>query len=515
MNVAQWLAAAGREHPDEPALLDRQSVLLDYAGFAHGASGVAAMLRAEHAVLPGDRVAIHAPNHPDYLVATFGVWWGGAVVVPINAKLHPREVAEIVADAGAKVLLAGAITGEQASLIRDADAPCSVVDLHQVCASPGETSEEPSDRSDSDLAWIFYTSGTTGPPKGAMLSHGNLVAASMSYLADVGPVPPDCHYLYAAPISHGAGLYAPIHVRMHARHVFTATSGFDAADVLDLAERLGQASLFAAPTMVRRMTKVARQSGRTNHGLDTVVYGGGPMYLADIAEALDTFGPCFVQIYGQGESPMTISSLRKGQHVGGDGPEQLARLRSVGTAHSVVSLRVVGADGAALPSGELGEVEVRGSTVMSGYWNDPAATDAALRDGWLRTGDLGVLDIRGFLTLQGRSKEVVITGGSNVYPREVEDVLMQHPDVDEAAVIGVPDQEWGEVVVAFVTAATNDGVTPEKLDAFCLDFLARFKRPKHYIVVDTLPKNANGKILKTHLRAELDELAGLPRHTRK
>lgn len=515
MNVAQWLVSAGREHPGDPAVLDGSSVVLDYAAFARAASAVAAALRDQHSIRPGDRVAIHAANHPDYLVAMFATWWAGAVVVPVNAKLHPRELVGIVADAETQLLLAGHAQAELAQLVAEVGADVSVVDLHKVCATTGQEIENPCERVDDDLAWIFYTSGTTGPPKGAMLSHGNLVAASMSYLADVSPISRHHHYVYAAPISHGAGLYAPIHVRMGARHVFTGTGSFDPSEVLDLADRLGAVSLFAAPTMVRRMTKVARELGHRGEGLDTVVYGGGPMYLSDIRDALETFGPCFVQIYGQGETPMTITSLRKEQHVGDGGPDHLARLHSVGTAHSVVTLRVVDAAGVPREAGEVGEVEVQGSSVMSGYWNLPDATATTLNDGWLRTGDLGVLDERGYLTLQGRSKEVVITGGSNVYPREVEDILMQHPLVDEAAVLGLPDEEWGEVVVAFVTAATGQQVVVDELDAHCLDHLARFKRPKRYIVVDALPKNAYGKVAKTILRAELDKLSGSLTSTRK
>jgi acyl-CoA synthetase (AMP-forming)/AMP-acid ligase II len=500
MNIASWLAAAGHERPAAPALLDGEVVVADYAGFALRAAGIAGDLATRHGVRPGDRVAILGPNRLDYLVAIFATWWSGAVVVPVNAKLHPREVAGIVADAGARVLL----TVDEMHGLREHVAPdTSIVSLADLRA---DASPSPLvHRSDSDVAWIFYTSGTTGPPKGAMLTHGNLVAASLSYLADVAPVAAGDHYMYAAPISHGAGLYAPIHVRMGARHVFpTGVKGFDPAEVLRLGEALGDVTLFAAPTMVRRLVKSVRDTGATGSGLRTVVYGGGPMYLSDIQDALETFGPRFVQIYGQGESPMTVTSLSKEQHVGDGTEPHLCRLRSVGTPHSPVSVRIVRLDGETADVGEIGEIEVSGPTVMAGYWNSPAATAATLRDGWLRTGDLGSFDHDGFLTLGGRSKEVIITGGSNVYPREVEDVLMQHPRVDETAVIGFPDEEWGEVVVAFVTPTSAGMPQPEELDAHCLDHLARFKRPKRYVVVDSLPKNANGKILKTQLMDRLN-----------
>jgi acyl-CoA synthetase (AMP-forming)/AMP-acid ligase II len=377
------------------------------------------------------------------------------------------------------------------------DAVVRVLAIHEMGQQPATTLTEPVARRDDDLAWLFYTSGTTGAPKGAMLTHGNLVAASLSYLADVTGADPATTYLYAAAMSHGAGLYAPVHVLMGARHLPLA-GGFDPGAVLRLAEQQDSLSLFAAPTMVRRLTDAARTAKTTAPGLRTVVYGGGPMHLADITAALEWFGDRFVQIYGQGESPMTVTVLTRADHRVDGPPETLA---SVGRPHSVVDVRVVDVSGEPVGAAEIGEIEVRGPTVMAGYWDDPAATSEALRDGWLATGDLGSWSEDGYLTLRGRSKEVVISGGSNVYPREVEDVLLQHPDVRAAAVVGEPDAEWGEIVIAFVVPIP--GISPERLpdelDRLCLDALARFKRPKRYVVVDQLPENAYGKVVKREL----------------
>ena len=322
---------------------------------------------------------------------------------------------------------------------------------------------------------------------------------ALCQLTDVDQVGPGEAYLYAAPLSHGAGLYGLAHVRAGSRHVFPPSGGFDAAEVLDLARAIGDLSLFAAPTMVRRLVRAARERGSDGTGLKTVVYGGGPMYLADIQEALAVLGDKFVQIYGQGESPMTITVLPRADHSGP--PERLA---SVGYAQAAVQVRVCDPDGRPLPAGETGEVEVRGATVMAGYWNDPVATAAALRDGWLRTGDLGRLSPDGYLTLDGRSKEVVVTGGSNVYPREVEDVLVAHDHVAEAAVVGRPDPEWGEIVVAYVVPtdpAADPAALRRELDRHCLRHLARFKRPRHYELVPQLPRNAYGKVQKSLLRS--------------
>jgi len=328
-----------------------------------------------------------------------------------------------------------------------------------------------------------------------MLSHGNLVAMSLSYLADVDAVTAADAALYAAPLSHGAGLYNFIHVRLGARHVVPPSQGFEPAEIFALSRALKNVSMFAAPTMVRRLVEAAKALGETGEGIKTIVYGGGPMYLADIREALSVLGPRFVQIYGQGETPMTITALGRQWHTAED-----PRLGTVGRAHSVVEVRIADDNGQPLAAGANGEVEVRGLTVMAGYWRDPDATAKALRDGWLRTGDIGRLDADGFLTLTDRSKDVIISGGSNIYPREVEEVLLQHAAIQEASVIGAADAEWGEVVVACVVVRPDLPVTDEALDAHCLAAIARFKRPKRYIRLAELPKNSYGKVLKVALR---------------
>jgi acyl-CoA synthetase (AMP-forming)/AMP-acid ligase II len=235
--------------------------------------------------------------------------------------------------------------------------------------------------------------------------------------------------------------------------------------------------------------------------LKTLMYGGGPMYVADLERALALCGPRLYQIYGQGESPMTITGLAKRMHaIAGDASARAARLASAGPARTGVEVRVVDAEDRDVPPGEIGEVVTRSDCVMTGYWDDPQATAQALRGGWLHTGDLGCLDERGFLTLKDRSKDMIISGGANVYPREIEDVLLQDPDVAEASVVGVPDAEWGEAVVAFVVPLPGRTVTAEQLDARCLAQIARFKRPKRYVFVAALPKNNYGKVLKTALR---------------
>ncbi len=502
MNIALWLESTARSSASAPALLDGTTVVADYEQFAGRAASIAAALKDRHGIEPGDRVAVFMPNRTEYLECLYAIWWAGAVAVPVNAKLHVREAAWIVHHAETKLAFVTAKTA--AALTAAAELPAAVV-LVDVDARAFQDMRaavspiSPASRSAHDLAWLFYTSGTTGRPKGAMLSHGNLAAMSLSYLADVDTVTADDAALYAAPLSHGAGLYNFIHVRLGARHVVPPSQGFDPAEIFALARALKNVSMFAAPTMVRRLVEEARAYGETGEGIKTIVYGGGPMYLADMRNALSVLGPRFVQIYGQGESPMTITALSRRWHAGTD-PRSLHRLGSVGRAQSVVEVRIADDNGEPLPTGSDGEIEVRGLTVMAGYWRDPEATAKSLRGGWLRTGDIGRLDADGFLTLTDRSKDVIISGGTNIYPREVEEVLLQHPAIQEASVIGETDAEWGEVVVACIVTRPEANVTDEALDAHCLAAIARFKRPKRYIRLAELPKNSYGKVLKVALR---------------
>jgi long-chain acyl-CoA synthetase len=423
----------------------------------------------------------------------------------MNAKLHPKEVLFILGDAEASVMFASEALAASLQPHRDqmpALRQLLIPGQGDYLAALGSAPMPPQHRAPDDLAWLFYTSGTTGRPKGVMLTHRNLQAMTACYFMDVDDVGADDAIVYAAPMSHGAGMYNFPFVARAARHVVPASGGFDPAELVALSQRLGRLCLFAAPTMVKRLVEHLAASGADCGGFKTIVYGGGPMYVEDIQHALATMGPRFVQIYGQGESPMTISALSREHLADVAHPRHAARIASVGVAHSMVELRVAAADGAQLPAGDTGEVLVRGDTVMAGYWRNPEASAKTLRDGWLWTGDLGALDSDGFLTLKDRSKDVIISGGSNIYPREVEEVLLRHPGVREVAVVGQADAEWGEVVVAFVV---GEGLSAEALDATCLEHIARFKRPKRYHFVDSLPKNHYGKVLKTDLRNTLTQ----------
>jgi long-chain acyl-CoA synthetase len=295
------------------------------------------------------------------------------------------------------------------------------------------------------------------------------------------------------------------HVIAGARHIVPASGGFESGELLELAAHHRNVSLFAAPTMVKRLVDYIEHDGGDASGFKTIVYGGGPMYGEDIRQALRVMGNRFCQIYGQGESPMTITAL--GRHHLQDSlhPRYAQRITSVGVAQTLVELRVCDPAGRPVAVDESGEVVVRGPSVMKGYWNNPEATANTIRDGWLFTGDVGSLDEDGFLTLKDRSKDVIISGGSNIYPREVEEVLLRHPQVHEVSVVGRKHQEWGEVVVAFVVSKNGGAMDAAELDSLCLQNIARFKRPKEYRFVEALPKSNYGKVLKTELRKLMAE----------
>jgi len=502
MNLAVWLHRAGLAHPDRPAVGRGDRVVRSYAAFAGRAARLAGTLREGCGLAPGDRVVIAAKNSPDYLDALYGIWHAGLVAVPANAKLHGAEFGYIIAQSGARVCLA---SPEVAAEIAP-HAPPTLERLIAIGSADYERlfAADPIDvvpRAADDLAWLFYTSGTTGRPKGAMLTHRVLARLSEAYAAEVDAVTPGDAILHAAPMSHGSGLYIMAHVMRLAINVAPESGAFEPDEIFRLFGAWGRASMFAAPTMVKRL--VAHGGDLDATSIRTIIWGGAPMYVEDALLALDRFGPRLAQIYGLGESPMTITTLAREDIADRDHPRWRTRLGSAGRPFAGVDVIVADDADRPLPPGETGEVLCRSDVVMRGYWQNAAASAATLRGGWLHTGDVGVLDADGFLTLKDRSNDLIISGGANIYPREVEEVLLRHRDVREVSVIGRPDPEWGEAVVAYVVGGAN----PAALDALCLDHIARFKRPRDYVFVDALPKNNNGKILKTELR-KLDAARG-------
>lgn len=460
---------------------------------------MASGLRERYGLMPGERVLLWMENSSEFVESLFACWVAGLCVVPVNPKLHAREVAHIWADSGARLVIASDCFIAEAENNLMAAAPVLVAESETyrvLAASPAVSCQV---LAATEPAWIFYTSGTTGFPKGATLSHRNLLFMVMSYYSDIEQVYPGDTMLHSAPLSHGSGQYMLPHLLGGGHQVIL--DRFDASAVLEACRNYPHVSMFAVPTMVTRLVAQARGDiGPIAPNLRTFIYGGAPMYLADLLEALDVFGNRFYQLYGQGETPMTISGLNQREHANSRDSSHLGRLSTCGVARTGVQIRVMGEDGREARVGEVGEIVVRSDCVMSGYWNNPQASAIALRDGWLWTGDIGTLDDAGYLALRDRSKDMLISGGSNIYPREIEEVLLQHPQIVECSVIGRPHKDLGEEPVAFVVVRQGAIVDSTELDALCLLNIARFKRPREYRFVPSLPKSSYGKILKTELR---------------
>jgi long-chain acyl-CoA synthetase len=484
MNLVQLLHRSARCLPEAPALAVGDRAVAGYEALARRVAALAGALRVRLGLQPGDRVALAMKNCPEFWEVLFACWHAGLAAVPVNAKLHPKEIAWILGNSDARACfatpdLAGGISGTE--VISTGDAAYRALEAEPM---------PPAQARPDDLAWLFYTSGTTGVPKGAMLTHRNLLFMTQAYFCDIDKLAPGDAILHAAPLSHGSGLYGLAHFAAGAVNVIPESGGFDAAEIFSLLERWPGASFFAAPTMVVRL--LASPQARAPRNLKTIAYGGAPMYVADCLRAIDLFGPRLYQLFGQGESPMTITGLPQSWHA------RREKLETCGFARTGVEVRVVDDGDRDLPAGEVGEIVTRSDCVMAGYWRNPEATAGTLRGGWLHTGDLGALDAQGFLSIRDRSKDLIISGGANIYPREIEEVLLRHPAVAECSVVGRPHPEWGEEVVAFVVRRAP--VETHDLDALCLENMARFKRPREYRFVESLPKNNYGKVLKTELR---------------
>ena len=486
----------------------------DYASLAARASRQAAAFVAA-GLAPGDRVALVARNVPAYVETLFACWWAGLTAVPVNAKLHPKELAYVLENSGARWAFVDGVWHATIGGAGGGGALERVIELggHDDAAlATVDPLPEPVARAPKDPAWLFYTSGTTGRPKGVVISHGNLAAMTSAFLADVEAIAPGDAILHAAPLSHGSGLYVLPHVHSGAVNVVPESGGFEPEEILALLSAWDRACMFAAPTMLQRLVASPALVRAPRERLKSIVCGGAPLYVADAKAAFAALGPRLVQIYGQGESPMTITAMNRALVADAIARGDDARLGSVGVAQTGMEVRVADAADEPLPPGVAGEVLVRGPAVMQGYWRNPEASRMALAHGWLHTGDVGSLDATGFLTLKDRSKDLIISGGSNIYPREVEEVLLLHPDLVEAAVVGRAHSEWGEEVVAFVVARPGVGcgeaaghALEAALDRLCLEHIARFKRPKAYVFVPELPKNNTGKVLKTQLRERLEQ----------
>ena len=501
VNAAALISKAAASHGQRTALRFGKR-RLTYEELDDQAARLAGAL-LEQGLSRGDRVAIFMRNNPEYLTAVFATFRAGLCALPINAKLHASELAYILGNAECRTLVFGA---EHEASVADALTDASVDHLihvgedgpgvaFQKLVATGDPATPLADVGPDDLAWLFYTSGTTGFPKGAMLTHRNIVAMTMNALADVYPFQPEDVVLHPAPLSHACGLYALASLARGANNIIYDRLSFDASELLGLVERERVTSIsFMAPTMIVMLLDAPAEIDTGS--LRSIIYGGGPMHVDIIREALARFGKIFIQVYGQGEAPMTISYLRAEDH----DPDDSATLASTGSPRTDVEVRLVDDEGTEVAVGTEGEVTVRGDVVMKGYWKNADATARALRGGWLHTGDIGRLDQHGRLSLLDRKHDMIISGGTNIYPREVEEALVLHERVREAVVFGIPDTVWGESVFACVVPAPGAPPDPDELIEFCKQHLASFKKPKRIELVDQLPKNAYGKVLRRELK---------------
>lgn len=506
-NIADSLKVASGEYADHCAVEQPGGASWTFRELARRVEARANWLNTA-GVKRGDRVILFMGNCPEFVEHFYAALWAGAVVVPVNAKLHAKELAVIVDDAQPILIitdrhhLAVAQDASEAATggieIQLSDQPAGTDAEGTGCTSPAEVSGD-------DLAWLFYTSGTTGAPKGAMLTHDNLRLMAMSYLEEVNGVCAGDSILHAAPMSHGSGMYMIPHLMAGSCQLIPPSGGFDEAEIVEICAGRQGIAMFAAPTMVHRLIDYclgdnsSEASAALRQGIKCITYGGGPMLLDTARRARDLLGTRLTQIYGQGECPMTISRLQSDAFASPDSAETDRLMSSVGQPFKRVEVRISGAGNA----GEIGEILASGPLLMKGYWQNEAATAAAISDGWLHTGDVGYFDPDGNLHLTDRVKDVIICGGSNIYSREVEDVLIAHPDVSEVAVIGRPSAEWGEEVVAFIVPH-DDKLSQQDLDQHCLGALARFKRPREYYFVNSIEKNAYGKVDKKALRRVIE-----------
>lgn len=509
VNLSYLLTRAAALHPKNPALFhgDRQ---WDYRWLDEQVGRLASALSAS-GLGRGDRVGLILDNEPRGLIAMLGPLRAGMVLVPMNPKLHASEHAYMLENSGARALIAhrrfveAAVPYVDTDLmlvgiaddgvdggIRDFDAL-----LRQSSAMGADCDIEA-----DDLAWIFYTSGTTGRPKGAMLTHGNLMTMVTTQLIECAPVRPEDRLAYTAPLSHSNGLMAFQHIARAAGHVFPTFRGFRTTQFYELVERYRVTTAFMVPTMIQMMLDDPSHRERDLSSLHTIVYGGAPMYVERIKEAVGTFGPIFVQGYAQGEAPMGCTYLPKNEHLAST-PQAERRLGSAGRECLHVQVRIFDDEDRLLPPNVPGEIVVRGDLVMKGYWQNPAANEETLRNGWLHTGDIGYIDEDGYLFITDRKKDMIISGGSNIYPREIEEVLYRHPAVHEATVFGVPDRKWGERIVAAVVRKEGEQLTENDIIDWCVASLASFKKPSEVRFLDSLPKSGYGKILKREVRETL------------
>ncbi|OUS96379.1 AMP-binding protein [Rhodococcus sp. NCIMB 12038] len=481
MQIGDLIRRAGRQYGAAPALIDGDRVvsfaefdqLTDRLGHALLARGLDA----------GDRVAVLMPNGIDGVVVYYALAKAGLVRVPLNVRETAHEHAYKVEDSQARALVYAGDPPARVELMITADELPGLV-----AGAP----DGPCDvrRDQDEPLRLAYTGGTTGKPKAVVLTTRSELAEVANFLVDLLPnLRPDSVMLHAAPITHGSGAFFLPHLVKGAPNVIV--SKFSPSAFLEAAQKYRATSTFMVPTMIAMLLEDPA-TATADLALERLCYGGAPIATSVLRRGIDILGPVFAQLYGQAEAPLAITCLQPWEHT----PE---RLTSAGKPYTFVEVQVRAADGTVLGPDEVGEVMTRGPHTMSRYWRRPDATAETIEpDGWLHTGDIGRWDGDGYLHLLDRRHDVIISGGFNVYPREVEDALLTHPAVVEAAVVGLPDEKWGERVAAAVV--TRSTAEPDEILEFCADRLAGFKRPRSLEIWPNIPTSPVGKSLRREVR---------------
>ncbi|WP_137124482.1 acyl-CoA synthetase [Roseomonas sp. HF4] len=511
-NLASLLLQTARRLPGRPALVwrDRAWTWAETAARVMAAAGA---LRAR-GIGVGDRVLVLARNGNAIFESCWACWLIGAVWVPVNFRLSPPEVAWLAANAGCRGHVFDTGFPEHRAAAKAANAAC----LLEVAIGEGDglawdglveegraapvAETEAVDR--DHPAWLFYTSGTTGRPKGGTLTHGQLAFVVVNHIADLMPgLTERDASLVVAPLSHGAGIHAMAQVARGAASVLLPGERLDVPEAWRLVEKHRVSNMFTVPTILNALVRDPSVDAHDHSSLRHVIYAGAPMYREDQKHALRKLGPCLVQYFGLGEVTGNITVLPPEWHSLEDDPA--FPTGSCGYPRTGIEVAILDAGHRRLPAGETGEICVRGAAVMAGYFENPAANEAAFAGGWFHTGDLGHLDGRGFLHITGRQSDMYISGGSNVYPREIEEVLLTHPAVAEACVVGVPDAKWGEAGVAVLVAAEGAMLDPAAVMAHLDGRLGRYKWPARIVVWDALPRSGYGKVPKAEVKRLLAE----------
>lgn len=485
-NLASLLADSARIHADRVAL--RQDDETWTFAQLDGAAAAFAGHLAARGVRAGDRVAVSLPNVPAFAVVYYGALRHGAVAVPMNPLFKPREVEYYLRDSTASLIVGlpgDAQTGAEAAGV-------AFLDVRELPAVLADAEPAPLFERDLDeTAVLLYTSGTTGRPKGAELTHGNLSTNADVSATTLLHATPDDVIMGCLPLFHVFGMTCALNVAIGAGATLTLIARFDPAKALEVLDRDRVTVFEGVPTMYGAMLGAARGRDIDTASLRTCISGGASMPVELMRAFEERFGCIILEGYGLSETAPVASFNR---------PDLERRPGTVGPAVRGVRIKVVDPAGAEVPTGEIGEIVIAGENVMRGYWNRPEATAEAIRDGWFHSGDLGRLDEDGYVSIVDRTKDLIIRGGFNVYPREVEEVLYEHPAVVEAAVVGVPHEHYGEEVSAYVVLDPSLGADPDEIRAFVKERVAPYKYPRTVHVLDALPKGATGKILKRELR---------------